>query len=100
MPVGQSGVPAQRTSSLASRRILEKVNGSAVQFGENILKTRGALKAATAVIRIRKARSTLGCREIAQLAPLASHPGIGHSDSLEELLRKQCGAAWNQAPTK
>jgi hypothetical protein len=34
--------PAQRTSSLASRRILEKVNGSAVQFGENILKRRGA----------------------------------------------------------
>jgi hypothetical protein len=36
------GTPAQRTSSLASRRNLEKVNGSAVQFGENILKTRGA----------------------------------------------------------
>lgn len=42
MPVRQRGTPAQRTSSLASRRILEKVNGSAVQFGENILKTRGA----------------------------------------------------------
>jgi len=42
MPVSQRSTPAQRTSSLASRRILEKVNGSAVQFGENILKTRGA----------------------------------------------------------
>jgi hypothetical protein len=42
MPVSQRGTPVQRTSSLASRRILEKVNGSAVQYRENILKTRGA----------------------------------------------------------
>jgi hypothetical protein len=62
------------------------------------LKTHGA--GTLAVIRLRKVRSTFGCREIAQLAPLASHPGIGHSGSLEELLFKRRGAAWNQAPTK
>jgi hypothetical protein len=84
-------MPAQKTSSLESCRILEKVNRLAVQFGEKIFSMRAAsaLKAALAVIRFRKAQSTVGCREIAQLAPLASHPSIGQSDSLEERVFKR-----------
>jgi hypothetical protein len=36
MPVSQTVMPAQKTGRLASRRTLEKVDRSAVQFGEKI----------------------------------------------------------------
>jgi hypothetical protein len=81
---------------------LEKANRSAVQFGKKIFETarRCPAKGRWPINCIRKPRSTAGCRQIALLAPLASHPGIGHSDTLEALFFQATRGQWNQAPAR